>query len=81
MSGLAKAFFYAGARTLMVSNWQVPSLATLRLTTQTVKNAANGHLGPAEAHRQAMLAMISSAKANFAHPSAWAAFQIVGADD
>jgi CHAT domain-containing protein len=28
LSGLAKAFFYAGARSLLVSHWSVPSQAT-----------------------------------------------------
>ena len=32
-SGLARAFFYAGARALLVSNWPVDSEAAARLTT------------------------------------------------
>jgi CHAT domain-containing protein len=31
LSGLAKAFFYAGARSLLVSHWAVVSDATVRL--------------------------------------------------
>ena len=34
-SGLARAFFYAGARTLLVSHWSVDSPAAVRLTTKT----------------------------------------------
>src|SRR5262249_7641937 len=30
LSGLAKAFFYAGSRALLVSHWQVPSKATVK---------------------------------------------------
>jgi CHAT domain-containing protein len=32
LSGLAKAFFYAGARSLLVSHWPVSSTATVKLT-------------------------------------------------
>ncbi len=34
LSGLARAFFYAGARALLVSHWPVYSDAAVRLTTQ-----------------------------------------------
>jgi CHAT domain-containing protein len=35
LSGLARAFFYAGARALLVSHWAVDSDAATRLTTTT----------------------------------------------
>ena len=35
LSGLARAFFYAGARALLVSHWAVDSEAATRLTTST----------------------------------------------
>jgi hypothetical protein len=38
LSGLAKAFFYAGARSLLVSHWPVWSKATLALTTGPLRN-------------------------------------------
>ena len=37
LSGLARAFFYAGARTLLVSHWYIDSHAALQLTTRTVQ--------------------------------------------
>jgi hypothetical protein len=40
LSGLAKAFFYAGARSLLVSHWEVPSLATVALTTRAFAELA-----------------------------------------
>jgi CHAT domain-containing protein len=59
LSGLARAFFYAGARALLVSHWQVDSESAVRLTTSTFdalkKEPA---IGRAEALRRAMLAMI-----------------------
>ena len=33
LSGLARAFFYAGARSLIVSNWEVDSESTVALMT------------------------------------------------
>ena len=42
LSGLARAFFYAGARALLVSHWTVASEAATRLTT--LPTAARGHL-------------------------------------
>lgn len=33
LSGLARAFFYAGARALLVSHWAVNSVATVKLIT------------------------------------------------
>ena len=36
LSGLARAFFYAGARSLLVSHWQVDSEAAVAITTGAV---------------------------------------------
>ena len=45
LSGLARAFFYAGTRALLVSHWQVQSDAAVALTTGTfaAMNASPGH--------------------------------------
>ena len=52
LSGLARAFFFAGARTLLVSHWAVNSAATAGLTTQTFGGlAADPELGRSEAFR------------------------------
>src|SRR5205823_5056999 len=50
LSGLARAFFYAGARALLVSHWHVASIAATRLTISTfdaIKSDAK--MGRAEA--------------------------------
>ncbi len=77
LSGLARAFFYAGARALLVSHWAVNSLATVRLITGAFKATAQGRVGRAEALRQSMLALIGSG-GNNAHPSLWAPFVLAG---
>jgi CHAT domain-containing protein len=57
LSGLARAFFYAGARALLVSHWAVDSSAAARLTTSTFDLLkSDPKLGRAEALRRAMLA-------------------------
>ncbi len=48
LSGLAKAFFYAGARALLVSHWPVKSNATVKLITAAVEELKkNDGLPPA----------------------------------
>jgi CHAT domain-containing protein len=51
LSGLARAFFYAGARALLVSHWAVASDATVKLITGAVgKMASDKSIGRAEAY-------------------------------
>ena len=62
LSGLARAFFYAGAHALLVSHWAVDSDAATRLTTTTFDIMKNDpKLGRAEALRRAMLAYMNDA--------------------
>ena len=59
LSGLARAFFYAQARALLVSHWEVNSEATVKLVTGAMRRlAADKTMGRAEAMRQSMLALI-----------------------
>ena len=61
LSGLARAFFYAGARALLVSHWAVDSEATVELVTRVFSEMkADRRLGRAEALRRSMLAMIDT---------------------
>ena len=80
LSGLARAFFYAGARSLVVSHWEVDSEATVQLMTGTFQaSSRDPKLSHAEALRESMLAMIDSAKSDDdAHPRIWAPFVVVG---
>jgi CHAT domain-containing protein len=78
LSGLAKAFFFAGTRSLLVSHWAVNSEATVSLTTGAFQ-ALGGGAPRAEALRRSMLALMQSTIApEFAHPALWAPFVVVG---
>jgi CHAT domain-containing protein len=76
-SGLAKAFFYAGSRGLLVSHWPVASDAAVRLTTGTVAEMAAAPIGPAEALRRACARSATTGARNTTrirasgHPSSW----------
>ncbi|WJI76710.1 CHAT domain-containing tetratricopeptide repeat protein [Mesorhizobium sp. C395A] len=89
LSGLARAFFYAGSRALLVSHWPVASSAAVEITTATLQRlqAADGSLSRAEALRRSMLELLSSepvspiaapTQIDKAHPSYWAPFVLVG---
>ena len=80
LSGLAKAFFYAGARSLLVSNWSVPSKATVKLITGAFDELKKDpSIGRAEALRRAEMAMMDpSNPPEFSHPMAWAPFVLAG---
>jgi len=79
LSGLARAFFYAGARALLVSHWQVDSDAAVKLTTGAFTALkTNPAAGGAGALQQAMTAMIKNGRDNEAHPSNWGPFSLVG---
>jgi CHAT domain-containing protein/tetratricopeptide (TPR) repeat protein len=87
-SGLGRAFFYAGARALLVSNWPVETSSAKELTTELFRSqAAESNLTRAEALRRSMVAMIdrggflnSEGKIvfSYAHPIFWAPFSLIG---
>ena len=79
LSGLARAFFYAGARALLVSHWSVNSKATVQLITKAVAELkTDPSIGRAEAMRRSMLAMIDNGAPYEADPANWSAFSVVG---
>jgi CHAT domain-containing protein len=80
LSGLARAFFYAGARALLVTHWAVDSEAATRLTTSTFDRLkADPSLSRAEALRQAMLAYLDDRSSDRnAYPALWGPFALIG---
>lgn len=77
LSGLALAFFHAGARNLVVSHWQVPSSATARLMTDAfAAMSARKDTSIDEALRHAQIGAIGDRQS--AHPFFWGAFVVLG---
>ena len=77
LTGLAEAFFFAGARNLLVTHWSVPSEATTSLMGRVFAS-----LGPdmtrssARALQQAQIQMLAMPAT--AHPVFWGAFVLLG---
>jgi CHAT domain-containing protein/tetratricopeptide (TPR) repeat protein len=77
LSGLTRAFFYAGARSVMATHWPVESNATVRLTTLSFENfAKEPTFGKASALQKAQIALLDDPKT--AHPIFWAPFALAG---
>lgn len=87
LSGLARAFIYAGARAILVSHWPVDDYAASALTTgmlERMQGAEDGNefgdpATRAQALRASTLALMADPReARFAHPRIWAPFVVVG---
>jgi len=80
LSGLARAFFYAGARSVMVSHWEVSDAATTTLITSTFADLDSHAAGDPGVRARALQAGIRAVRAErrWAHPAYWAAFTLVG---
>jgi CHAT domain-containing protein len=79
LSGLARAFFYAGARSILVSHWYVSSTSTVKLVTAAAAELkANPTIGRAEAARRSMMSLVMNGANYEAHPAYWAPFVLVG---
>jgi len=86
VSGLGRAFFYAGAKALLVSHWPVETVSARLLTTEIFRQqTTNANLSRAEAMRQSSLALMQqtrdgppSSAYSYAHPMFWAPFVVVG---
>jgi CHAT domain-containing protein/Tfp pilus assembly protein PilF len=72
---LARAFFHAGARSVVVSLWQVRDESTRDLMVRFYRGLDTGETR-VEALRRAKLQMIQEGR--FAHPFYWAPFVLVG---
>lgn len=84
LSGLAQAFFFAGAQTLLASHWPVRDDVAARITVRTIEiQRDTPGLSRAEAFQQAMREIRNdpshdSAIDTWAHPNAWAPFTLIG---
>lgn len=88
VSGLGKAFFFAGSRTLLVSNWPVETESARLLTTKLFEHqVAHPQATRAESLRATMIHLLDEAVSMdlvdgkpyaYAHPLFWAPFALVG---
>jgi CHAT domain-containing protein len=87
VSGLGRAFFYAGSRSLLVTNWSVDSASARDLVTDVFRRqAADVRLSRAEALRQAMMALMDgpghvengTTVYTYGHPMFWAPYSLIG---
>lgn len=75
LTGIARAFFASGARSVLVSHWQVSNTATVKLMTKTFEALAQAG-GSSLALRDSQLAMLNDLE--LSHPFFWGAFTVVG---
>ena len=80
MSGLGRAFFYAGGRSLLLTHWSVLSDAAVSITTGMFDHMdKDDALSKAGALQKSKLDLIfSKDKPYYAHPLFWAPFVMVG---
>lgn len=77
LSGLARGFFYAGSRSLLVTHWAVESESAKMLTTGAMAfYAGNPTERKAESLRRATLNVM--AMPEYQHPAYWAPYALVG---
>lgn len=87
-SGLARAFFFAGTKSVLVTNWSVHSASAVEIVTEMfARQAADQTISRGEALRQSTIAMLDSGGFrdasgqmlfSYAHPLFWAPYSIVG---
>ncbi len=81
LSGLARAFFYTGARGLMVTHWAVDDAAAALTVADSLRRQQTGE-SSAAALRGAQLLILDEAgrglPREFAHPFYWAPFALIG---
>ena len=89
VSGLGRAFFYAGTRAVLVSMWPVETTSARKLTTGVFRyQKKDGSVSRARALQKSMLALINGPGlkdkvtdkivASYAHPIFWPPFILVG---
>jgi len=83
LSGLARAFFYAGARAMMVTHWSVSDRFSAYLVVTALHNFVTAKSGGltvaiAKAQRDILDSVGHGLEAKYAHPFYWAPFALIG---
>ncbi|MEM9546585.1 MAG: CHAT domain-containing tetratricopeptide repeat protein [Bacteroidota bacterium] len=76
---LARAFFFAGAKSTLMSLWQVPDQQTSRIMQLFYKNLDQG-MNKSKALAKAKRDYLKKASVLESHPSFWSGFVLVGDD-
>ncbi len=78
--GLRRAFSMAGAKSLIMSMWNVPDKETKELMVAFYKNVMSGKMNRCQALRQAALAEMKVAEERYGspYPFVWGAFVFIG---
>jgi CHAT domain-containing protein len=74
--GLARAFLFAGAESVVASLWEVADISTADFMTHLYRSMVRESKTPAEAILEARAALRNSR--DFAHPYFWGAFVLLG---
>lgn len=82
LSGLANAFFYAGAQNLVVTHWAIPSNPAVDISVGMIEEQQGaGATDWAKALRASVLKMMDGeGPVAYVHPGAWGAHMVVGAE-
>lgn len=81
LSGLARGFFFAGAKSLLVTHWEVETESASAITVKTMeKYTSNPKMTRAQALQAASLDLINgeNVPSEWAHPVFWAPYALVG---
>ena len=81
LMGLSRAILYAGARSTLLSLWEVESNATKELMVQVYKNIKNGQntaVALQNAQKYIMNFRDKNKKEIYKHPFFWSAFTLIG---
>jgi CHAT domain-containing protein len=86
VSGLGRAFFYAGTKAVLATHWAVESESAMRLTSRLFRHQAAGEMPQAKALAAAMLKVLDEEAVTsggkpvlaYAHPLFWAPYSLFG---
>jgi len=79
LSGLSRAFFFAGARSLLVSHWRVrDDVAPKLIPAMLLGEREHPESSRAQALQAATLAVLDDRTLNAADPASWAPFTLIG---
>ena len=81
VSGLGRAFFYAGAKALLVTSWPVETVSARLLTTDAFRRQSeSSSISRSRAMQESSLDLMKKTTSGFsyAHPLFWAPYVVVG---